>query len=72
MLLGCECVCEVKAQTHRREYKELQFKTSESIEGFALWLTAIIDYLELPGDPVDEYKECSSSCTPCHTSTARW
>jgi hypothetical protein len=56
MRLGCERVREAKAQTRRREWEELRFKAGESIEDFTIRLTAIVNDLELLGDPVDEYK----------------
>ncbi|KAK1684558.1 hypothetical protein QYE76_045406 [Lolium multiflorum] len=56
MRLGCECVREAKAQTRRREWEELRFKPNESIEDFSIRLTAIINDLELLGDPVEEYR----------------
>uniref|UniRef100_A0ACD6A031 Uncharacterized protein n=1 Tax=Avena sativa TaxID=4498 RepID=A0ACD6A031_AVESA len=56
MRLGCERVREAKAQTRRREWEELRFKSGESIEDFAIRLTAIVNDLELLGDPIDEYK----------------
>jgi hypothetical protein len=56
MRLGSERIREAKAQTRRREYEELRFKSGESAEDFALRLTAVINDLELLGDPVDEYK----------------
>jgi hypothetical protein len=56
MRLGCERVREAKAQTRRREFEELKFKTGESIEDFSIRLVAIINDLELLGDPQDEYK----------------
>jgi hypothetical protein len=56
MRLGCERVREAKAQTRRREWEHLRFKAGETIEEFAIRLTAIVNDLELLGDPVDEYK----------------
>jgi hypothetical protein len=56
MRLGSERVREAKAQTRRRELEELRFKSEESIEDFALRLTAIVNDLELLGDPIEEYK----------------
>uniref|UniRef100_A0ACD5V9N0 Uncharacterized protein n=1 Tax=Avena sativa TaxID=4498 RepID=A0ACD5V9N0_AVESA len=56
MCLGCERIREAKAQTRRREWEELRFKAGESVEDFALRLTAIVNDLELLGDPVDEYR----------------
>jgi transposase InsO family protein len=56
MRLGCERVREAKAQTRRREWEELRFKPNESIEDFSIRLTAIINDLELLGDPVEEYR----------------
>jgi hypothetical protein len=56
MRLGCECVREAKAQTRRREWEHLRFKAGETIEEFTIRLTAIVNDLELLGDPVDEYK----------------
>jgi hypothetical protein len=55
MCLGCERVREAKAQTRRREWEHLRFKAGETIEEFAIRLTAMND-LELLGDPVNEYK----------------
>jgi hypothetical protein len=49
-------VREAKAQTRRREFEELRFKPGESIEDFSIRLVAIINDLELLGDPQDEYK----------------
>jgi hypothetical protein len=54
MRLGCEHVREPKAQTRRREWEQLQFKSGESIEDFAIRLTAIMNDLEVLGDPIDE------------------
>ena len=54
--LGCERVREAKAQTRRREFEELRFKAGESIEDFGIRLTAIVNDLEMLGDPVDEYR----------------
>jgi broad specificity phosphatase PhoE len=56
MRLGSDRVREAKAQTRRREWEDLRFKSGESIEDFAMRLTAIMGDLELLGDPVDEYK----------------
>jgi hypothetical protein len=56
MRLGCERVREAKAQTRRREFEELRFKPGESIEEFSIRLTAIVNDLELLGDPQDEYR----------------
>jgi hypothetical protein len=56
MRLGCERVREVKAQTRRREWEELGFKNGKSIEDFSIRLTAIVNDLELLGDPMDEYR----------------
>jgi hypothetical protein len=56
MRLGSERIREAKAQTRRREWEELRFKPGETIEDFALRLTAIVNDLELLGDPIDEYK----------------
>jgi hypothetical protein len=56
MRMGCERVREAKAQTRRREFEELRFKSGKSIEDFSLRLTAIVNDLELLGDPVSEYK----------------
>jgi hypothetical protein len=56
MCLGSERIREAKAQRRHREWEDLRFKTGETIEDFALRLTAIINDLELLGDPIDEYK----------------
>ncbi|KAK1613361.1 hypothetical protein QYE76_037034 [Lolium multiflorum] len=56
MRLGSEPIREAKAQRRRREWEDLRFKTGETIKDFALRLTAIINDLELLGDPIDEYK----------------
>jgi hypothetical protein len=56
MRLGTERIREAKAQTRHREWEELRFKPGESIEDFAICLTAIASDLELLGDPVKEYK----------------
>jgi hypothetical protein len=56
MRLGSERIREAKAQTRLREWEELRFKSGESIEDFALRLTAIVNDLELLGDPIEEYK----------------
>ncbi|KAK1626133.1 hypothetical protein QYE76_000448 [Lolium multiflorum] len=56
MRLGSERVREAKAQTRRREWEELRFKSGESIEDFSIRLTSIVNDLELLGDPVDEYR----------------
>jgi hypothetical protein len=56
MRLGSERIREAKAQRRRREWEDLRFKTGETIEDFALRLTAIVNDLELLGDPIDEYK----------------
>jgi hypothetical protein len=56
MRLGSDRVREAKAQTRRREWEDLRFKSGESIEDFAMRLTAIMGDLELLGDPANEYK----------------
>jgi hypothetical protein len=56
MRMGGERVREAKAQTRRREWEDLWFRSDESIEDFTLRLTAIVNDLELLGDPVTEYK----------------
>jgi hypothetical protein len=56
MRLGCKRIREAKAQTRQREFEELRFRASESVENFAIRLTSIVSDLELLGDPVDEYK----------------
>ncbi|XP_071685196.1 uncharacterized protein [Lolium perenne] len=56
MRFGCERVREAKAHTRRREWEKLRFKSGESIEDFVIHLTAIMNDLELLGDPIDEYR----------------
>lgn len=40
--MGSECVQEARAQTRRHEFEKLCFRDGESIEDFALCLTAIV------------------------------
>jgi hypothetical protein len=56
MRLGYERVREAKAQKRRHEWEHLRFKAGETIEEFVICLTAIVNDLELLGDPIDEYK----------------
>ena len=56
LCVGDERVQEARAQTRCREFGDLKFKDGESIEEFAMRLTAIVNDLDLLGDPVTEYK----------------
>ena len=63
--IGDERVRKSTAQTVRREYEKLDFRDGESVEDFALRLTAIVSRLEILGDPepphkvVEKYLRCA-------------
>jgi len=63
--IGDELVRKSTAQTVRREYEKLDFCDGESVEDFALRLTAIVSRLEILGDPepphkvVEKYLRCT-------------
>uniref|UniRef100_A0A453QQD3 Retrotransposon gag domain-containing protein n=1 Tax=Aegilops tauschii subsp. strangulata TaxID=200361 RepID=A0A453QQD3_AEGTS len=54
--MGSERVCEDRAQTHRLDFENLQFKDEERMEEFALRLTSIVNDLEALGDGITERK----------------
>uniref|UniRef100_A0ACD5U5Q9 Uncharacterized protein n=1 Tax=Avena sativa TaxID=4498 RepID=A0ACD5U5Q9_AVESA len=54
--LRCERVREARAQTHRTEFENIQFKDGEKVEQFAMRLTGIMHDLEVLGDGVSEHK----------------
>lgn len=56
MRVGVERVREAKEQTRRSEYEGLRYKDGEGIESFIMWLSTIVNELEVLGDPVDEHK----------------
>ncbi|KAI4331133.1 hypothetical protein MLD38_029350 [Melastoma candidum] len=55
MRVGVERVREAKAQTRRVEFENLAFKDGEGVEAFGIRLTAIVNDLEMLGDPVSEH-----------------
>jgi hypothetical protein len=63
--IGDERVRKSTAQTVRREYEKFDFRDGESVEDFALRLTAIVSRLEILGDSepphkvVEKYLRCA-------------
>ncbi|KAI4387536.1 hypothetical protein MLD38_005362 [Melastoma candidum] len=55
MRVGVERAREAKAQTRRVEFENLAFKDGEGVEAFGIRLTAIVNDLEMLGDPVSEH-----------------
>ncbi|CAH9146107.1 unnamed protein product [Cuscuta epithymum] len=56
MRVGVERVREAKAQTCWTEFEALAFKDGEGVESFGIRLTAIMNDLQVLGDPLTEHK----------------
>ena len=56
MRIGVERVREAKAQTRWAEFESLAFKEGEGVESFGIRLQAIMNDLEILGDPITEQK----------------
>lgn len=50
---------ESRAQTLRLNYEEIKFRPGVSIDDFAMRLQALVNKLEVLGDPLDEKKDDS-------------
>ena len=70
--MGCKRVQEARAQTCHREFKEHRFCDGESIEDFALHLTAIVNDLQLLNDPVTEHQAVLKFLRAVPRNTGRW
>lgn len=54
MRMGSTAVCEAKAQGLGRDFEDIRFKSSETVDDFGMRLSGLVKNLSIHGDPVSD------------------